>query len=109
MCGLEFPDIEKQFHKPLQSRGLEIIGVNPGKIMMGGESPAMVQMFVDQTGVTFPIGFDTAESYKSFRYGGAISPFPLDVIVDKDGTVAYVKRHYDPAAMKRVVGRLLSK
>ncbi len=76
-------------------------------MMMGGESPAMVQQFIDQTGVSFPMGFDTGESYKEYGRGRSISPFPLDVIIDQSGKVVYTKRVYDPDAMLTVIEALL--
>ena len=76
-------------------------------MMMGGESHAQVQAFIDQTRVTFPVGFDNGESYKGYEYGGAISPFPLDIIIDADGKIAYSKRRYDPAKMLAVIERLV--
>ena len=85
------------------------MGINPGKIMMGGESPAMVELFARQTGVTFPVGFDKGVSYKSFATGDAISPFPLDVVIDRSGRIAYASREYDPDALAEVIGKLLAK
>ena len=107
MCTLEFPELEKNLHDRYGDR-VQIVGVNPGKMMMGGESPAMVQQFVDQTGVTFPMGFDTGETYKEYARGRAISPFPLDVIIDQQGRIVYAKRMYEGDAMVAVIDELLA-
>ena len=37
------------------------------------------------------------------------NPFPIDIIVDRDGTIAYIAREYDPDAMTAVIDRLLAK
>ena len=66
-----------------------------------------MRMFREQTRVSFPLGFDTDVSYKSFRVGKAISPFPLDVIIDRQGRVVYVSRRYDLAAMEAKLAELL--
>ena len=76
--------------------------------MLGGESPAMVRMFRDQTRVTFPLGFDSDDTYRNFRVGKAISPFPLDVIIDRKGRVAYISRRYDLDSLKTTIERLLA-
>jgi hypothetical protein len=70
----------------------------------------MVERFIEQTGVSFPVAFD-AGSYAGFRgAGGAgIAPFPLDVIIDRSGRVAYVSRKYQAAAMQTIIERLLAK
>lgn len=109
MCSLEFPDIERTLVSRYKDRGLVVVGINPGKIMMGGESPAMVEMFARQTSISFPLGFDKGTSYKYFPYGDAISPFPLDVLIDQKGRIVYAKRKYDAAALTRAVEQLLGK
>lgn len=62
---------------------------------------------MQQTGVTFPVGRDPLGSYQRFRPTAAISPFPVDVIVRGDGTIAYLKGEYDAAAMRAVLDSLL--
>ena len=76
---------------------------------MDPDSPALLRLFAEQTGVQFALGYDTQKTYRAFRGDrkGAISPFPLDVIIAPDGTVAYVSRKYEPAAMRAVIDRLL--
>ncbi len=84
-----------------------MIGVSTGGLS-GGDTPEIVQAFVEQTGATFPVGWDTLGTYRAFRTGSGISPFPLDVIIDQQGRVAYVAREFDAAAMTAVVERLLA-
>jgi hypothetical protein len=69
---------------------------------------AGVQRFTEHLGVTFPVGLEESGSYRRFaeNFAGA-NPFPVDVIVDRDGTIAYIAREYDPAAMEDVITRLL--
>ena len=84
-----------------------MVGVNPDPKLAGGETGATLKMFADQTQVSFPIGLDAAASYRAFAHGEALSPFPLDVIIDQNGKVAYVNREYDAAAMADVIEKLL--
>jgi hypothetical protein len=66
-----------------------------------------VRRFVAQTGVTFPIGWDDSRSYSRFRQPGGISPFPLQVVVGRDGRIAYISNKYDNDALVAVIKALL--
>ncbi len=68
-----------------------------------------MRTFQEQTGATFPIGWAIDNSYSTFRRGSgaSISPFPLDVIIDQDGRIAYLSAEYEPALMQAVVESLL--
>ena len=88
------PDIEQRFWRKYRDKGLVVVGLNPGG--RGGirgaastDDIAGVQRFAD-----------------NFR---GSNPFPIDVIVDRDGTIAYVAREYDPEAMDAVIERLLAR
>jgi hypothetical protein len=83
-----------------------VIGAHPGGLR-GGDDAAALETFREQAGATFPIGWDRSGSYRAFREGAGLSPFPLDVIVDAEGDVAYSSREYDAAAMQRVIESLL--
>lgn len=108
MCGLEFPDLEIAIWRRYRDRGVLVIGVDPGGLM-DGEDTALIEQFAAHTGVTFPLGLDAGGSYRAFRGGDAISPFPLDVIVAPDGTIAYQSREYDRAGIEATLDRLLDR
>lgn len=105
MCGLEFPDLETRLWQPLRDHGVTVVGVGTGGLY-GQDTPEQLQRFVDQTQVTFPVGLDRIGSYGRFPRSGSISPFPLDVVVDREGRIAYVSREYDAEALEEVVNRL---
>ncbi|MBI4512201.1 MAG: hypothetical protein HY698_21390 [Deltaproteobacteria bacterium] len=84
-----------------------IIGVDPGGLF-GGDDATMLSRFAEQTGITFPIGWDTDGTYRDFRVGAGIAPFPLDVVVGPDGRIAYLSREYEPTELKAVVESLVS-
>jgi hypothetical protein len=69
-----------------------------------------VQRFTENLGVTYPIGVESTANYPAYvrNYRGA-NPFPVDVIVDRDGTIAYIAREYDPVAMTAVIEKLLKR
>lgn len=79
-----------------------------GRGLFGNESTATLGNFVEQTGVTFPIlrGDDTYFDYADPE--DAISPYPLDVIVDRNGNIAYLRREFDAEAMVQTIDRLLT-
>lgn len=68
-----------------------------------------VKAFCDDIGVSFPVGIEETETYDLFRqsFEGA-NPYPIDVIVDKQGIIRFVAREYDPSRMKEVVEELLA-
>ena len=103
VCSLEFPDLEPSIWQAYQNQSVQVIGANSSN----GDDASTVQLFVDQTGITFPVGFDTNNSYQQFRTDTQISPYPLDVIIDADGIVQYVNMEYDPEAMINVIEGLL--
>ena len=93
-------------HQRYKDRGLVVIGAHPGGIR-GGDDAAALEAFREQAGATFPIGWDRTSSYRAFREGSGLSPFPLDVIIGPDGTVEYSRREYDAAEMQGIIERLL--
>ena len=109
------PDIEDRFYRKYKDKGLVVIGVNPGGRggVRGGPSTddvGGVQRYTENLGVTYPIGLEQTGNYVAFvkNFRGA-NPFPVDIIVDRDGTIAYIAREYDPDAMSAVIDRLLAK
>ncbi len=109
MCGLEFSDIEPAFWQAYRDAGLQVVGVNPGGIV-GGDTPEIMRNFREQTGSTFPMGWATGTSYFDLLPSGGegLSPFPLDVVIDQDGRIAYVSREYEPDVLESVIAGLLS-
>lgn len=97
---MEFPSLEVLWNE-YRDAGVVVIGVNT-------EDPVdVVQAFVDDRGLTFPIGWDQTGSYAQLRDGAAgISPFPVDVIIRPDGTIAYLSREWDLDAMRAVLDAL---
>jgi hypothetical protein len=68
-----------------------------------------VQQFTDNLGVTFDIGIEESETYTSLvqNFDG-LNPFPVDVLIGKDGKIRYVTREYDPYAMDELIQQLLA-
>lgn len=66
-----------------------------------------MRQFIDQTQVTFPVGWDDSGSYFNYRQPGGISPFPLEVVVDRDGSIAYLSNQFNSAELQAVVDGLM--
>ncbi len=102
MCGPEFSDLETTIWQTYQPYGLFAFGINRQ------ESQSVVQDFVDQFGITFPVLLDqTGQVYVDYWIDGCSSPFPRDFIIDQDGLVAYLNCEYVPDDMTAVIDSLL--
>lgn len=84
-----------------------VLGLSGGGLF-GQESTETVRAFQEQTGVTFPLLLNDRSYFDYAVAGGQISPFPLDVIVDKQGVVRYVRGEFDRDAMRATIERLLA-
>lgn len=77
-----------------------VIGLNSGGL--GGETQAMIQAFMTQTGVTFPIVQDP-QGYAAWEDAASASPFPFDILVDKTGIIKQIYREYDATALEAAI------
>ncbi len=102
---LEFPALESHIWLPFKDQGVEVIGIDPGGLY-GGDTQQILTKFKAQSGITFPIGWDAAGSYFSLSQSG-LSPFPQDIIVAPDGTLAYLSAEFDPGTLVAIVEALL--
>jgi hypothetical protein len=107
--------MEERFWQRYKDDGLVVVAINPGgrggvRGGPGTDDIGGVQRFAENLGVTYPVGLEETGGYHAFaqNFRGA-NPFPIDIIVDRDGIVAYVAREYDPAAMTAVIERLLAR
>lgn len=73
------------------------------------EDIGQVQQFIDNLSVTFDVGIEESETYSSLvqNFDG-LNPFPVDVLIGKDGKIRYVTREYDPYAMDEMIQQLLA-
>ena len=73
------------------------------------EEIGQVQQFADNLGVTYPIGLEQTQTYMALTQNfEGLNPFPVEVIVGRDGKIAYVAREYDPNSMAAVIEQLLA-
>lgn len=99
--------MEDRFWKPYKDKGLVVIAVDAN-----GDDPAGLASYVASRHVTYPVGLEdpTTKTYAAIvqNYKG-LNPFPVDVVVGKDGIITYIAREYDPPAMQAAVEAALAK
>jgi len=83
------------------------LGVNPGGFY-GSEDEETVARFLDQTGVTFPVVWDSPRSYTRFAWPQAISPFPRQALVGRDGRIKYLASEHNNEALRAAVTEALA-
>ncbi|AUX43340.1 alkyl hydroperoxide reductase [Sorangium cellulosum] len=107
VCANHLPDTEERFWQKYKDQGLQIVALNPRESV---EQIGQVQTYCDNIKVTFPVGLEeTASTYSAVtsNFPGP-NPFPVDVIVGKDGIVRYATHEYDPDAMTAVIEQALA-
>jgi peroxiredoxin len=107
VCANHLPDIEGRFWQGYKDRGLEIVALNPRE---ADDPIEEVQAYVERIRVTFPTGIEEpADTYAAItaNFVGP-NPFPVDVIVDKQGIVRYATHEYDPDGMAELIEQLLA-
>lgn len=98
--------MEHRFWQKYQDEGLVMLGIDPDPddYMQISE----VENFCSTVGVTYPVGVEDSMTYELLTSAFAgTNPYPVDVVVDKQGIIRYVAREYDPAALQRVIEELL--
>jgi hypothetical protein len=78
-----------------------VLGLN------NNEPMEIVEAFANTFGLTFPILLDAGEAYGEYAQSPAVSPYPLDYVIDQSGQVAYFNSEYDPDVMVAVIDQLL--
>lgn len=96
------------FNQPFGPQGLNVVALDADAQDVGN-FPG-VQDYVEWLGpIDYPVGIETSLNYATFAssYEGS-NPFPIDVLVGKDGTIRYISREYDPQAMLEMIPALLA-
>ena len=83
-----------------------MLGINSGGLQ-GGETDETIASFIAQTSVTFPVVKDNNQSYGLWNVGPSITPFPVDIVVDKTGTVVFVSAEYNAAELRAAIEKAL--
>lgn len=77
-----------------------------------GDALDAVQRFVSNLHVSYGVGLEdpSTKTYAALtqNYKGS-NPFPVDVVVDRDGIITYIAREYDPDGIVAAVEAALAK
>jgi len=103
VCGPEFSDLEGAIWQRYQDEDVVVLGINAGQDPVDD-----IEHFVEIFQISFPVLIDDAGVGFQYQQSGAVSPFPLDYVIDQDGDVAYWATEYDPDAMTAVIDALLA-
>jgi peroxiredoxin len=107
VCGAQLPDVEARFWQKYRDRGLVVVSLNAHD---SKEQIGQIDQYIEHLRITFPVGLELSSTYKRLTQNFVgTNPFPVDVIVGKDGRIEYIAREYDPDAMTEVIERLLAK
>jgi len=82
VCEQQMPDIEA-LHRDYADRGVRVIGVNQDR---DANQAQLVDAYVDERGLQFPVALDTGRMGRAFR----VSLIPHVAIVDAQGELRHV-------------------
>ncbi len=75
---------------------------------MIGVTDEQILDFHIENGGRYPVMRDSG-TYNQYDAVGASAPFPLDVVVDQNGVIAYVDTRFEPDEIERVIDELLGR
>jgi len=89
------------------NQGLEVVALNAhDELAQIGE----VEDFCTNLGLTYPVGLEEeTDTYGAITQNfEGLNPFPVTVLVDKEGTIRYIAREYDADTLTALVEELLA-
>ena len=90
-------------------QGLNIVALDPDAD--DRENLDGIRAFVANQGVEFPVVSEDVltPTYTTIEgiFDGA-NPYPVDILIDKNGLIRYVSREYDPPALHALIPELLA-
>lgn len=90
-----------------RDQGLKVVALDPDST--DAENIGWLTEYVAWLDVDYPVGIETTDNYSEIEgvFDGA-NPYPVDIIVDRQGTIRYIAREYDYLAMELMVQELLA-
>lgn len=101
MCSLEFPDLESGIHQLYSDEDLLVVGL--AAEFGFGETQEVVEAFVDQTGVTFPVVFADGSVLNDVDWPDSLSPYPRQLVLDRDHRIVYVASEHHQSDLERAI------
>ena len=97
----------ESIYQEYSGQGLRVFAVNAGG-SFHTDSEETISAFVEQTGISFPPLWDTAGSYSKIRWPEAISPFPRQALISKDGHFRYIATEHNEPLLRLAVEAALA-
>lgn len=98
-CRIEIPSLEK-LHRELGPEGVVVLGLSTD---VAGD--ARVREFLEERGVTYPVGMASGAVRRDF---GGVGALPTTFVLDREGIIRHrVLGFFAPPAMRVSVRRLL--
>ena len=74
-------------------------------LVNAGDSFEQVYDWIGEAGTTLPTLLDTDNAvYSSYQRGAdAYAPFPLQVVIDREGRITYLANQYDAEAVRAAI------
>jgi hypothetical protein len=105
VCAEHVPELERRFWRKYRDRGVEIVAVDSHDNTVEGGMEG-VRDYAGRFGNTHPVGLESPNTptYAALvrNYRGA-NPFPVDVVVGRDGLITYIAREYDPDRLEAAI------
>lgn len=105
MCAQEVPDVYDSIAEPYAEQ-LTTFFVN------AGEDEAAAREFLNTQGLTqraIHVLLDSQEAvYRSYPWNDSWAPFPVHVVIDREGEVVYFARQLDAVALKAAIDEALA-
>ena len=99
------PDIENRFAKKYGDK-IAVVALDAN-----GDAVDGVQKFVASLHPTFLLGLEdpATKTYAGLNqnFKGS-NPFPVDVVVNRNGKIVYIAREYDPDGIRAAIDALLT-
>ncbi len=101
------PDVEAQLWQKYKDVGLKVVALDPNAADI--LEPAGFADYVSYLGPTYPVGLEISTfTYATLEgvYDGG-NPYPVDIVIDRDGVIQFLAREYDFASLEAAILPLL--
>ena len=99
--------MDLSFNQPYASQGLTVVALDADNV--DALNVPGLEEYVSYLNVGYATGVETDTTYDELAaaYQGS-NPFPLDVVVNRDQTIAYLSREYDAIALDEAIQEALA-
>lgn len=104
MCSPELPDFVSSVNAWFPDEP-DLVGW----LVNVGEDRTVAEEFIQEAGTDWPVLLDRWEAvYGQYSRGDQFAPYPIHVVIDRQGTVVYLNRRYDAPALQQAIQEALA-